>query len=87
MTNPAANNPTGDTRKWWWWVPEYRRIRRVEKRREEALSCIRIQRSLVEEIKQRPRAADDAFDTVLYEGVLQRLSEIENDAQQATKTD
>jgi hypothetical protein len=87
MTNPAANNPTGDTRKWWWWVPEYRRIRRVEKRREEALSCIRIQRSLVEEIKQGPRAADDVFDTVLYEGVLQRLSEIENDAQQATKTD
>jgi hypothetical protein len=46
-----------------------------------------MQRSWVEEIKQRPRAPGDDFDTLVYEGALKRLSTIENDAQQATKTD
>jgi hypothetical protein len=35
-------------------------------------------------MQQRPRGANDAFDGALFEGVLLRLSEIENESRQAT---
>jgi len=61
--------------------------RRLEKRREEALSAIREERSLIEAMAQRPRPPKDAFDPKFLEERLQHLSEIEKSAGQATHTD
>jgi hypothetical protein len=72
---------------WWWWLPGWRKKWRLEKRREEALSAIRVERSLIEAMAQRPRPTEDALDTKFFAEMLQRLSEIENSAGQATNTD
>jgi hypothetical protein len=72
---------------WWWWLPGWHRKWKLEKRREEALSAIGIERSLVEGMAQRPRTAENALDTTFLAAVLQRLTEIESGAGQATSID
>ena len=59
---------------------------RLEKRREKALSAIREERSLIEAMAQRPRPAEDTLDTKFLAERLRHLSEIENNAGQATDT-
>jgi len=72
---------------WWWWLPGWHKKWRLEKRRLEALSTIRVERSLVEVMAQRPRPTEETLDSSFVAEVLQRLSEIQIRAEQATNTD
>jgi hypothetical protein len=72
-------------REWCWWWLRHKKWK-LEKRREEAFSDIRIERSALEAMAQRPRAAEDALDEQFLSARLERLSEIEKSAEQANNT-
>src|ERR1700677_955543 len=72
---------------WWWWLPGWHKKWALEKLRSETLSVIRGERSLVEEVAQRPRTSEDSLDSSLFADVRQRLSEFEKSAQEATNAD
>ena len=65
-----------------------RKLRRLEKRRNETLSVIRGERLAFEEMLQRPRKADDELPgDGFVESVRERFAEIEQKAQQETDID
>jgi hypothetical protein len=72
---------------WWWWLPGWHKKWTLEKLRSETLSTIRVERSLVEEVAQRPRTSEDILDGSLLADVRLRLAEIEKSAQEATNAD
>src|ERR1700733_8719228 len=71
---------------WWWWLPDFHKRWRVEKRRGEALTQIRIDRDLIEAMAQRQRQTSETLDKSLMDDALKRLSDIENAARDATET-
>jgi hypothetical protein len=58
---------------WWWWLPGWHKKWRLEKRRLEALSAIRVERSLIEVMAQRPRPIEDTLDSTFVAEVLARI--------------
>jgi hypothetical protein len=72
-------------REWWWWWLRHKKWK-LEKRREETLSAIRLQRSLLEAMAQRTRSNNDSFNDEYLKERLQRLAQIESCAGQATDT-
>jgi hypothetical protein len=72
---------------WWWWLPGLHKKWRLEKRRQETLADIRVERSLIEAMAQRPRPKEDTLEPSFLAERLERLSDIENSAGQATNID
>jgi hypothetical protein len=87
MTDTPVNKVTDDTPKWWWWFPGFNRKWRLAKKRAKALAEIRVDRSLFEEMADRPRPAEDALDKMFVENVLRRLSELQTAVQATTDLD
>jgi len=72
---------------WWWWIPGLHKKWRLAKRRLDAFAEIRLQRSLIEVMAQRPRPPEDALDDAFVQNALRRLSEIQSAVEQATEVD
>jgi hypothetical protein len=72
--------------KWWSWVPGLHGVA-LNKCRREALSSITGERSFVERMAQRQRAADESGDENLLEEVLKKLDEIHDAAKITTDID